>query len=119
AAAAAAAATAAAANGNGVGAPLNAAAVVVPLLYALTSSDNAARNQAEEAFNGLKDGQPEALVYGLLEGIGSKHLPPHVRGLAAVLLRRALLVDEPTLWDCLPPAADMRGPHAGEGGGVG
>lgn len=41
------------------------------------------------------------------QGIGSKHLAPHVRGLAAVLLRRALLVDEPSLWDCLPPAADM------------
>lgn len=59
----------AAANGNGVvGAPVSAA--VVSLLHALTSSDNAARNQAEQAFNGLKDGQPEALVYGLLEVSG-------------------------------------------------
>lgn len=42
-----------------------------------------------------------------------------MRGLAAVLLRRALLVDEPTLWDCLPPASDMGGPHGGTGGGEG
>lgn len=55
--------------------------------------------------------------------MGSKNLPPHVRGLAALLLRRALLVEEPTLWDCLPPAADMGGGGgAGDGnagGGVG
>lgn len=46
-------------------------------------------------------------LVGSIQTIGSKHLAPHVRGLAAVLLRRALLVDEPSLWDCLPPAADM------------
>lgn len=51
-----------------------------------------------------------------LQGIGSKHLPPHVRGLAAVLLRRALLVEEPTLWDCLPAASDMGSGHEGGGG---
>lgn len=44
-----------------------AAAVVVPLLHALTCSGNAARNQAEQAFNGFKESQPEDLVYGLLE----------------------------------------------------
>ncbi|CAM9729618.1 unnamed protein product, partial [Ectocarpus sp. 12 AP-2014] len=95
-----------------------AAPIVVSLLHALTSSDNSARNRAEQAFNQLKQSQPEALLYGLLEGIGSKHLPPHVRGLAAVLLRRALLVEEPTLWDCLPAASDMGSGHgAPEGGG--
>eukprot|EP00903_Cladosiphon_okamuranus_P012399 g11621.t1 len=115
--AAVAAAAAAAAAAAGSTTP---AAVVAPLLHALTCSDNDARNQAEQAFNNLKEGQPEDLVYGLLEGIGSKHLAPHVRALAAVLLRRALLVDEPSLWDCLPPAADMgqgQGHRGSEGRG--
>ncbi|CAN0226501.1 unnamed protein product [Pylaiella littoralis] len=111
AAAAATAAAAAGANGNH-----NNNTIVVSLLYALTSSDNSARNQAEQAFNGLKEGQPQGLVYGLLEGIGSKHLPPHVRGLAAVLLRRALLVDEPSLWDSLPAAADTLQDQTGTSG---
>lgn len=53
------------------------------------------------------------------QGIGSKHLPPHVRGLAAVLLRRALLVEEPTLWDCLPAASDMGSSHGASKGGGG
>lgn len=44
-----------------------AAPIVVSLLHALTSSDNSARNRAEQAFNELKQGQPEALLYGLLE----------------------------------------------------
>lgn len=44
------------------------AATVLPsILDALTCLDNTARNGAEQAFNGLKDGQPEDLVYGLLE----------------------------------------------------
>lgn len=51
-----------------------AAAVVVPLLHALTCSDNAARNQAEQAFNNLKEGQPEDIVYGLLEVSGGNSL---------------------------------------------
>lgn len=54
------------------------------------------------------------------QGLGSKQLPPHVRGLSAVLLRRALLVEEPTLWECLPPAADMSsGGVDGNGEGIG
>ena len=52
-----------------------AAAVVVPLLHALTCPDNAARNQAEQAFNGLKEGRPEDLVYGLLE-VSAGSSPP-------------------------------------------
>lgn len=37
----------------------------------------------------------------VVQSLDSKHQEPHVRGLAAVLLRRALLLEEPTLWDCL------------------
>ena len=48
-------------------------------------------------------------VFRWRQGLGSKQLPPHVRGLSALLLRRALLVEEPSLWDCLPPASDMVG----------
>ncbi|CAM9712704.1 unnamed protein product, partial [Ectocarpus sp. 12 AP-2014] len=36
-----------------------AAPIVVSLLHALTSSDNSARNRAEQAFNQLKQSQPE------------------------------------------------------------
>lgn len=61
-AAAAAAAAAGVASVNEAAAPM-----VVSLLHALTSSDNSARNRAEQAFNELKQGQPEALLYGLLE----------------------------------------------------
>lgn len=43
------------------------AVAVVPLLQSLTSKDNSTRNVAEQAFNDLKDGHPEALIYGLLE----------------------------------------------------
>lgn len=40
---------------------------IVSILHDITSSQNEARNQAEQAFNGMKDAQPEALLYGLLE----------------------------------------------------
>lgn len=98
----------------------NPGAMVVPLLHSLTSKDNSARNLAEQAFNDLKDSHPEALVYGLLEALGSPCLAIHVRVLSAVLLRRALLVEEPSLWDCLPPDAsedEVNGPTVGGFGG--
>lgn len=41
--------------------------IVFSLLSALTSSDNDARNRAEQAFNGLKENSPAALLYGLLQ----------------------------------------------------
>lgn len=54
------------------------------------------------------------------QALGSKRSAPHVRGLSAVLLRRALLVEEPTLWDFLQPAADMmNGEHGHGGNGIG
>lgn len=40
---------------------------LLPLLDALTATDNHTRNVAEHTFKGLKESQPEALVYGLLE----------------------------------------------------
>lgn len=40
---------------------------LVSLLHALTSPDNDARNRAEQAFNGLKESDPEVIMYGLLE----------------------------------------------------
>lgn len=40
---------------------------LIPLLSLLTATDNHTRNAAEHSFNGLKESQPEALVYGLLE----------------------------------------------------
>lgn len=41
--------------------------IVFSLLGALTSSDNDARNRAEQAFNALKENSPVALLYGLLQ----------------------------------------------------
>lgn len=41
--------------------------IVFSLLGALTSSDNDARNRAEQAFNALKENSPAALLYGLLQ----------------------------------------------------
>lgn len=50
----------------------------------------------------------------MLQSLGSKHLEPHVRGLAAVLLRRVLILEEPTLWDCLQRTGGS-GPNEGNG----
>lgn len=40
---------------------------LLAVLNSLTATDNNARNVAEQAFNRLKDSQPESLVYRLLE----------------------------------------------------
>ncbi|CAM9494764.1 unnamed protein product [Ascophyllum nodosum] len=89
------------------------------LLQALTSHDNHARNSAERTFHAFKEKHPEALVFGLLQGLDSRNLEPHVRGLAAVLLRRALLLEEPTLWDCLQPTVGAESGYGSVSGAAG
>jgi hypothetical protein len=67
------------------------------LLRALMSPDNAIRQNAEAgAFSQLKQ-QPDCCVLSLLQVLRSQ-VAPEVRSMSALLLRRVIIKDDPSLW---------------------
>ena len=61
------------------------------LLAAFTHNDNDARRAAEQTYEGAKAGNPEGLaaaLLGICNNADAASCPPHLRSLAAVLLRR-------------------------------
>ncbi|KAL6776649.1 IPB2 [Auxenochlorella protothecoides x Auxenochlorella symbiontica] len=78
-------------------------AAFAALLQGLLSSENEVRSQAEQAFTELKK-YPDTCVPGLVQGLRSNP-DPASRSLCAVLLRKVLVRDEPSLWTGLSPAS--------------
>jgi|AntAceMinimDraft_5_1070358.scaffolds.fasta_scaffold126856_2 hypothetical protein len=71
------------------------------LLAALCVADNDARRAAEQTFEGAKAANPEALAAALLRtcnNIDAVACPPHLRSLAAVLLRRLIAGGSRSEW---------------------
>ena len=58
------------------------------LLGALCVPDNAQRRAAEGAYENAKKESPDQLAMSLIQATNAEALPPHLRSLAAVLLRR-------------------------------
>jgi hypothetical protein len=71
------------------------------LLRALMNPDNAIRQSAETAFGQLKQ-TPDRCVLSLLQVLRSP-VPPEIRSMSALLLRRVIIKDDPSLWPQTTP----------------
>ena len=62
------------------------------LLHGLTQANNHERRASEAAYEAAKKAAPENLAAGLLGAVSAdpSSLPPHLKALAAVLLRRLI-----------------------------
>ena len=72
--------------------------MILQLLTAFLSNDNALRYNAEMAFSGIKKSNPREVIRGLVAIILDEQV--ELRPLAAVLLR-GITIREPDLWNAL------------------
>jgi hypothetical protein len=77
--------------------------VIEALLNSLLSGDNAVRVHAEKAFEDAKK-TPDELVIGMMRCIRISSVTK-LRSIAAVLLRRILLREDPALWEVISDAS--------------
>ncbi len=68
------------------------------LLPQFTVIDNQLRYAAETRYSAVLRDQADYAVYGLLQVLAASHAEPHIRQLAAVLLRRSLIDDEESIY---------------------
>ena len=73
------------------------------LLSALSSSSDVERNAAESSYNQLDTSMPEQLLSFILTTISAVQAPMHLRELAVVLLRRAL-IRENSIYNSITPS---------------
>lgn len=72
----------------------------VQLLEQLTISDNSARSNAEKQYDTMKGDMSilPHLPISMLTTLADDSVPNHIRQLAAVLLRRLLVEDDPSVY---------------------
>ena len=76
------------------------------LLSKFTVADNTVRTAAEQQYEALKKGDQCVIIpLSLLQSIGDHALAPHLRQLAAVLLRRMLIEDCDGIYSKMDPLA--------------
>lgn len=66
----------------------------IQLLRGLTLPDNVARNQAEQTFTKLQTDLPDICLRYLVEVVKTETIEKHIKQLAIVLLRKALVSQE-------------------------